>query len=138
MPHRDLDVLDAAERAADAVNRLIGRSARRLLHVSQMRDSVQSIGANISEGVGRRKGRDRDRSLEIARGETEETIRHFGAKTCFQKTKHGRDATLPSPVFCTRFPRIRSRCDGLLVTSLRPNRTGSVDSANSGALSEGS
>jgi four helix bundle protein len=44
-----------------------------------MRDSVQSIGANISEGFGRGKGRDRNRSLEIARGETEETIQHLSA-----------------------------------------------------------
>jgi four helix bundle protein len=44
-----------------------------------MRDSVQSIAANISEGFGRGKGRDRARPLEIARGETEETIRHLSA-----------------------------------------------------------
>ena len=80
MTHRDLDVLDAAERAADRVNHLIDRSPRRLLHVKQMRDSAQSIGANISEGFGRGKGRDRARPLEIARGEAEETIRHLSAK----------------------------------------------------------
>ena len=79
MPHRDLDVLDAAERAAERVNRLIEQSPRRLLHAAQMRDSVQSIGANISEGFGRRKGRDRAHPLEIARGEAEETIRHLSA-----------------------------------------------------------
>jgi len=73
-------VLDAAERAADLVNELIDRSPRgRLLHVSQLRDAVQSIGAKISEGFGRGKGRDRNRSLEIARGETEEAIRHLSA-----------------------------------------------------------
>ena len=44
-----------------------------------MRDSVQSIAANISEGFGRGKGRDRYRALEIARGEAEETIRHLSA-----------------------------------------------------------
>jgi len=79
MSHRDLDVLDAAERAADGVNRLIDRSPRRLLHIGQMPDSAQSIGANISEGFGRGRGRDRARSLEIARGEAEETIRHLAA-----------------------------------------------------------
>ena len=79
MAHRDLDVLDAAERAADAVNMLIDRSPRRLLHARQMRDSVQAIAANISEGFGRGKGRDRARLLEIARGETEETIAHLAA-----------------------------------------------------------
>ena len=80
MVRRDLDVLDAARRAADQVNKLIDRSPRgRLLHVRQMRKSVQSIAANISEGFGRGKGRDRNRSLEIARGETEETIQHLSA-----------------------------------------------------------
>jgi four helix bundle protein len=50
-----------------------------LLHTRQMRDSVQSIAANISEGFGRGKGRDRARPLAIARGEAEKTIRHLSA-----------------------------------------------------------
>jgi four helix bundle protein len=80
MPKRDLVLLDAAEQAANQVNALIDQSPRgRLLHVSQMRASVQSIAANISEGLGRRPGRDRERSFEIARGETEETIAHLSA-----------------------------------------------------------
>ena len=79
MSHRDLDVLDAAERVADRINQLIAQSPRRLLHTHQMRDSVQSIAANISEGFGRGKGRDRARPLAIARGEAEETIRHLSA-----------------------------------------------------------
>ena len=79
MPHRNLNVLDAAERAADAVDQLIERRPRRLLHVRQLRDAVQSVSANISEGFGRGKGRDRGRSLEIARGEAEEAIRHLSA-----------------------------------------------------------
>ena len=80
MAYRDLNVLDAADRVADLLNDLIDRSPRgQLMHVAQMRASVQSIGANISEGFGRGMGRDRDRSLEIARGETEETIRHLNA-----------------------------------------------------------
>ena len=78
MAHRDLDVLDAAERAADGVNTLIAR-CRRMLHVAQMRKSVQSISANIGEAFGRRAGPDRAHRLEIARGEAEETIRHLGA-----------------------------------------------------------
>jgi len=77
--HRNLDVLDAAERVTDRINELIARSPRRLLHITQMRDSVQSIGANISEGFGRGGGRDRARPLEIARGEAEKTIRYLGA-----------------------------------------------------------
>ena len=66
MAHRNLDVLDAAERVAQQLNDLIDRAPpRHLLHVRQMRNSVQSIGANISEGFGRGAGRDRARPLEI-------------------------------------------------------------------------
>jgi four helix bundle protein len=81
MAYRNLNVLDAAERAAQQLNELIDRSPpRRLLHVRQMRESMQSVAANISEGFGRGTGgRDRARPLEIARGETEETIRHLNA-----------------------------------------------------------
>ena len=50
VPHRNLVVLDAAQRAVDGINRLIDRAPQRLLHVRQMRDSSQSIVANISEG----------------------------------------------------------------------------------------
>jgi four helix bundle protein len=68
------------QRAADMLDALIARHpGRQLLHVSQMRRCLQSIAANISEGFGRGKGRDRNRSLEIARGETEEAIRHLSA-----------------------------------------------------------
>ena len=77
MPYRDLDVLDADERAVVAINRLIDESPGRLLYVAQLRESAQSICANIAEGFGRRPGKDRVRSLEIARGEAEETIRHL-------------------------------------------------------------
>jgi four helix bundle protein len=80
MSYRDLKVLDAADQAADRLNAIIDRSPRGLLlHVQQMRDSVQSIGANISEAFGRGDGRDREHPREIARGEAEETIRHIGS-----------------------------------------------------------
>ena len=80
MPHRNLNVLDAAEQAAKQLNALIDRSKRPpLLHAKQMRNSAQSVVANIAEGFGRGTGRDRDRPLEIARGESEETIRHVNA-----------------------------------------------------------
>jgi four helix bundle protein len=78
VPHRNLAVLDAAQRAVDGINRLIDHAPRRLLHVRQMRRSSQSVVANISEGFGRGTGRDRARPLEIARGEAEETIQHLG------------------------------------------------------------
>ena len=77
MTYRDLDVLDAAERVVDGINRLIDQRPRRLLYVRQMRASAQSIVANIGEAFGRRSSGDRARSLEIARGEAEETIRHL-------------------------------------------------------------
>jgi hypothetical protein len=49
MPFRSLDVLDAAERAADQVNALLARSTRpRLLHARQLWDAVQSVAANIA------------------------------------------------------------------------------------------
>ena len=80
MPHRDLNVLDASERVTDQVIALIDRSSgRRLLHVKQMTDSVQSISANIAEGFGRGAGRDRARLLRIARGSAEETIQHLSS-----------------------------------------------------------
>jgi four helix bundle protein len=79
MGYRNLAVLEAAQRAADAVNALIDRKRRRrLLSVAQMRDSVQAISANISEAFGRNPGPDRNHRLVIARGETEETIQHLG------------------------------------------------------------
>ena len=80
MPHLDLRVLHASDRAADQVNALIDRpSGRRLLHVPQIRASAQSIRANIAEGFGRGAGTDRARYLRIARAEAEETIRHLSA-----------------------------------------------------------
>jgi four helix bundle protein len=77
--HRDLAVLDAADQVADEVNRLLDSAPRRLLHVTQLRESAHSIGANISEGFGRGPGGERSRSLRVARGEAEETIRHLRA-----------------------------------------------------------
>ena len=80
MAYRNLNVLDAAEQGAKEVNALIDRSRRpQLLHVRQLRASAQSVAANIAEGFGRGKGADRNRSLAIARGESEETIRHLNA-----------------------------------------------------------
>jgi four helix bundle protein len=80
MAHRDLNVLDASTRAADRINALIDRAvSRSLLHANQLRNSVQSIGANIAEGFGRGTDGDRARLLRIARGEADETIRHLSA-----------------------------------------------------------
>jgi four helix bundle protein len=75
MPPRNLNVLDAAELAAERLNRLIDRIGhRRLLHVAQMRDSAQSVSANIREGFGRATRAERDNKLRLARGVAEETL----------------------------------------------------------------
>ena len=80
MARRDLNVLDAAERAADQINHLIDRpSGRGLIQPNQLRRSVHSIAANIAEGFGRGTSGDRSRMLRIARGEAEETIQHLTA-----------------------------------------------------------
>ena len=78
MPYRNLDVLDAAEKAAEMVNKLIARKRRRrLLHVPQLRDAAQSVRANIAEAFGRGDGPDRRRVLRIARAEADEVIQHL-------------------------------------------------------------
>ena len=80
MARRDLNVLDAAERAADQISQLIDRpSGRRLINPNQLRRSVHAIAANIAEGFGRGTNGDRARMLRIARGEAEETIQHLTA-----------------------------------------------------------
>lgn len=79
MAYANLVVLDAAERAEDAINALIARSPHRVLHAGQMQRSAHAVAANIGEGVGRGGDGDRRRSFEIARGENEETIRHLNA-----------------------------------------------------------
>jgi four helix bundle protein len=80
VPPRNLNVLDAAELAAERLNRLIDRIGhRRLLHVSQMREAAQSVGANISEGFGRATRAERDNKLRVACGEAEETLCHLRA-----------------------------------------------------------
>ena len=77
--HRNLAVLDAADLVADEVNRLIDGGPCRLIHAAQLRKSTQSIAANISEGFGRGRGRERNYALRVARGEAEESIRHLRA-----------------------------------------------------------
>ena len=90
MPPRRLAVLDAAELAAERLNRLIDRiGPRRLLYVSQMRSAAQSVPSNIREGFGRRTRADRDNKLGVARGEAEEAIGHVRANLRLDRiTKH--------------------------------------------------
>jgi four helix bundle protein len=76
---RDLALADVAEQVADEINDLIDHGPVRLIHVRQLRDSAQSVSANIREGFGRATRGDRDRSLHVARGEAEEAIGHLRA-----------------------------------------------------------
>ena len=77
-PHRNLAVLDAAEQFAADIVRLVD-STPRLLHKHQLLKSAQSVSANISEAFGRVSLADRKNRLAIARGETEEAIKHLRA-----------------------------------------------------------
>ena len=79
MGHRNLDVLDAAKRAEDAIDALIDlKRARRVVCVRQLRDAAHGISSNIGEAFGRNPGPDRNHRLVIARGETEEAIQRLG------------------------------------------------------------
>ncbi|HKN68889.1 MAG TPA: four helix bundle protein [Gemmatimonadaceae bacterium] len=73
---RNLAVADAAEQFAIAVTQLSDRT-RRLLHRQQLLSAAQSVSSNIAEGFGRATTADRNNRLVIARGETEESIKHL-------------------------------------------------------------
>ena len=73
----NLRVLDAAQWIADEVHRLCLAPRSRILHVTQLLKSSQSIPANIGEGWGRRKGPDRNRFLGFALASAEETEEHL-------------------------------------------------------------
>ena len=75
---RRVAVQDAADLVADEVNRLIdSKPSERLLHVSQLRRSANSVSANIAEGLGRGEGPARNDKYRTARGEAKETIAHL-------------------------------------------------------------
>ena len=77
--HRNLAVQDAAELiVADIVKVAAGRRSR-LLFKAQLLKSAESTSANIGEAFGRSTKADRNRSLTVARGEAEETIKHLRA-----------------------------------------------------------
>ncbi len=72
-------VLEAARAVADEINGMLGNRKRRLIHRAQLRDSAQSIAANIREGMGRKPGPHRNRSYLDARASAEETDEHLRA-----------------------------------------------------------
>src|SRR3954464_14707683 len=72
-------VLEAARAVADEINKLLDNRKLRLIHRAQLRDSAQSIPANIREGMGRKPGAHRHQSYRDARGSAEETDEHLRA-----------------------------------------------------------
>ena len=72
-------VLEAARAVADEINQLLSNRKLRLIHRAQLRDSAQSIVANIREGMGRKPGPHRNQSYRDARGSAEETDEHLRA-----------------------------------------------------------
>ena len=77
--HRNLAVQDAAELIVAEVVQLATARRSRLLFRSQLLKSAESVSANIGEAFGRSTDADRNRSLTVARGEAEETIKHLRA-----------------------------------------------------------
>jgi four helix bundle protein len=71
-------LLEVARLVADEVNVLL-RPRNRLIHRPQLRDSSQSVPANIREGMGKDPGPDRNKSYRDARGSAEETDEHLRA-----------------------------------------------------------
>ena len=72
-------VLEAARAVADEINALLADRKLRLIHRTQLRDSAESISANIREGMGRNPGPHRNLSYRDARGSAEETDEHLRA-----------------------------------------------------------
>ena len=72
-------VLEAARLVADEVNKLLGNRKLRLIHRGQLRDSAQSVPANIREGMGRKPGPHRNQAYRDARGSAEEADEHLRA-----------------------------------------------------------
>jgi four helix bundle protein len=72
-------LLGAARAVVDELNRLLGGTSPRLLYSAQLRDAAESIPANIREGMGRRKGAEREQFWRFARASAEETDEHLRA-----------------------------------------------------------
>jgi four helix bundle protein len=72
-------VLEAARAVATEVNQLLDDRKLRMIHRTQLRNSAQSIPANIREGMGRKPGPHRNQSYRDARGSAEETDEHLQA-----------------------------------------------------------
>ena len=100
--------LEIARAIADEVNQLLRKRKPGLIHRAQLRDSSQSPPANIREGMGRKRGPDRNQAYRIARGSAEETDEHLRANFA--------DGRIPKPVY----QRLHNRI-ALLVNILTKN-----------------
>jgi four helix bundle protein len=98
-PRRRVAVQEAADLVLDEVNRMLDSKPRkRLLHVTQLRDSANSVSANIAEGLGRGEGAARNDKYRTARGEAKETISHLRSNFAAER--------IPSSAYW----RLRNRC----------------------------
>jgi len=73
----DFRTLDAARSVIDEVNALLRDGQQPLIHRGQLRDSVQSIAANLREALGRAVGPDRNHFYRMARASAEEADEHL-------------------------------------------------------------
>lgn len=72
-----LRVLEAARAFRDEVDSFLDNPQSRALYANQLRESAQSIVANIREGLGRRTVPDRNRFLNYAITSAEESDEHL-------------------------------------------------------------
>ena len=82
-------LLGVARAVVDELNHLLGGTTRRLLYSAQLRDAAESIPANIREGMGRRKGPEREHFWRIARASAEETDEHLRANFAAKRIGSG-------------------------------------------------
>src|SRR5436190_15486836 len=75
--HGPLRVLEAARELRDEVNRFLDHPKSRPLYADQLRRAAQSVAANIREGFGHKRGKDRKRFLGYAVASAEETDEHL-------------------------------------------------------------
>jgi len=70
-------ILDAARAVVDEVNLIADQARRPLLQEKRLRDSAQSIAANLREARGRRVGAERNQFFRYALGSAQETDEHL-------------------------------------------------------------
>ena len=96
---RRVAVQEAADLVLDEVNRMLDSKPRkRLLHIAQLRNSANSVSANIAEGLGRGEGPARNDKYRTARGEAKETISHLRSNFAAER--------IPGSAYW----RLRNRC----------------------------